>query len=626
MGAVYLGREVALDREVAIKTLAPDVAGAPDLRERFRREARIAAKLTHPNIVPLYTFGETRDVIYYVMGFVRGESLAERLGRVGRIQPDESRRILGELADALAYAHERGIVHRDIKPENVLIEDATGRVLLTDFGIARMAGGTSLTQAGGLIGTPQYMSPEQARGDDVGPPSDVYSLGVLGYRMLAGSLPVRSDSIPDLVAKLASPDGPTIEAPPSEVPTFLADAVMRCLRKDPGERSSAARLREELGKPDDASSIPPLHQIEGRAFYVFPMVLLGLLLGIFEIFLWDAVTPTWRIMIQLMQAAGGMAFLSIFIGFEEGRKAGVPVRGAIAVMLREPRWFVGWVPRWARDPGDVWERLPKPLRLYRILWSLGGVLFLVVLVLLPFGLLSFTVIAEKSMALPRTLVIASSFLIGIVSVAVALAMAYADEFLKKHAVNSGDRSRLLSTSFVTRGVWADPRMAELLSPERNSDPVASPTTPSQLGERIIIKARKLPAPAAAGVVDLERRLAGGILQIETDIRKVEALLDPEEGDRLDRRLSKLGGSDAPEEVEIRRVLLEQRRLMTDLLARREALSIRREAWMIRLRALDASLARSQSFEVERQARAITEFLATEGRQTELDVATAIQRT
>lgn len=135
MGTVYLAREKALDRDVAIKVLPPETADAsPDGRERFRREARTAAQLTHSNIVPLYTFGETEGLSFFIMGFVRGESLGARLKRDGRISPGVAARMLAELADALDYAHRKGVVHRDIKPDNVLIDDDSGRLLLADFG------------------------------------------------------------------------------------------------------------------------------------------------------------------------------------------------------------------------------------------------------------------------------------------------------------------------------------------------------------------------------------------------------------------------------------------------------------------------------------------------------------
>ena len=166
MGAVYHAHERALDRPVAIKVLPPESAGTADARERFLREARTAAKLTHPNIVPLFTFGEASGLVYFVMGYVDGESLEQRLRRLGKLDATHASRILEQLAGALDYAHQQGIVHRDVKPDNVLIEHGSGVAKLTDFGIAkRAAAGETLTGTGLLIGTPRYMSPEQASGD-----------------------------------------------------------------------------------------------------------------------------------------------------------------------------------------------------------------------------------------------------------------------------------------------------------------------------------------------------------------------------------------------------------------------------------------------------------------------------
>ncbi|MFQ5704956.1 MAG: protein kinase, partial [Gemmatimonadales bacterium] len=185
MGAVYLARERALDRLVAIKVLPPDSTDAASV-ERFRREARTAAKLTHPNIVPLHTFGETHGMMYFVMGFVQGESVGAKLKRLGRLDANVARRILHETAGALHYAHEQGVVHRDIKPDNILIDDETGKSMLTDFGVAKsVAAGETITEFGTTLGTPHYMSPEQASGErDIDGRSDLYSLGVVGYRML----------------------------------------------------------------------------------------------------------------------------------------------------------------------------------------------------------------------------------------------------------------------------------------------------------------------------------------------------------------------------------------------------------------------------------------------------------
>lgn len=183
MGSVYLAREPALDRLVAIKVLPPDRAQSSDLRERFRREARTAAQLSHPNIVPLLTFGEDDGLMHFVMGYVEGEPLSAKLLREGRLQTGEAVRVLSELADALGYAHSRGVVHRDVKPENILLEQPGGVVRLTDFGVAKgLTSSSSLTTEGAVIGTPHYMSPEQASGGaDVDTRSDIYSMGALAF-------------------------------------------------------------------------------------------------------------------------------------------------------------------------------------------------------------------------------------------------------------------------------------------------------------------------------------------------------------------------------------------------------------------------------------------------------------
>jgi len=197
MGAVYLAREESLERLVAVKVLSQDRGLDATSRERFKREARTAARLMHPNIVPLHAFGEADDgLMYLVMGYVSGESLADRLKRDGRLRIAEARRIVAEIAEALDHAHRQGVVHRDVKPDNVLIEDESGRALLADFGVAKALGaGGTMTQAGSVVGTPDFMSPEQAAGNvDVDGRSDLYSLGALAYSLLAGRPPFDGDA------------------------------------------------------------------------------------------------------------------------------------------------------------------------------------------------------------------------------------------------------------------------------------------------------------------------------------------------------------------------------------------------------------------------------------------------
>lgn len=235
-GAVYLAREQAIERLVAIKVLPPESAEAPDVAERFKREAKTAAKLSHPNIVPLYTFGEADGLLYFVMGYVPGESLGDRLRRVDRLPEESARRVLSDIAGALDYAHRQGVVHRDLKPDNVLIDDDTGRAMLTDFGIARtVASGHTLTEVGSVVGTPHYMSPEQAAGErSLDGRSDIFPLGVIGYSMLTGRLPFEGDSIREVAIRLITADPEALDQP--DVSGDHARAVMKSLSKAPEQR------------------------------------------------------------------------------------------------------------------------------------------------------------------------------------------------------------------------------------------------------------------------------------------------------------------------------------------------------------------------------------------------------
>ena len=237
MGIVFLARDIALHRLVAIKVLRQEFAGSEDDRERFRREARMTARLSHANIVPVHTFGEVDQFTYIVMKYVHGESLAERL-RVERALPtEEVRCILHDLALALDYAHREGVVHRDLKAENILLERSTGRSMLTDFGVALQRSLDPVrAEASRAFGTPHYMSPEQAAGElDIDGRSDLYSLGVLGYYMLTGELPFDAPTFEALAAKhVAEAHRPIAELTPlalREHPLLVA-ALERCLEKD----------------------------------------------------------------------------------------------------------------------------------------------------------------------------------------------------------------------------------------------------------------------------------------------------------------------------------------------------------------------------------------------------------
>ena len=243
MGIVYRARDRRLKRTVAIKVLPPELAFRSEIKTRFLREAETAAQLNHPNIVPIYTVDEAQGLVFFEMAFVSGENLAKRLHDRGVLPVNEVRRLLRDVADALAYAHERGVVHRDIKPDNILLDAETGRPMVTDFGIARAVSDSDsrLTATGMAIGTPAYMSPEQAAGErTIDGRSDIYALGIVAYQMLAGEPPFSAASTPAMLVKHISERPTPIEQRRADMPPDLARAVMVMLEKDPANRFATA--------------------------------------------------------------------------------------------------------------------------------------------------------------------------------------------------------------------------------------------------------------------------------------------------------------------------------------------------------------------------------------------------
>jgi serine/threonine-protein kinase len=239
MGVVYRAKDRRLKRTVAIKVLPPELAFRSEIKTRFLREAETAAQLNHPNIVDIYAVDEAEGLVFFVMAYITGDNLAKRLHDYGALSIDETRRTLRDVADALAYAHERGVVHRDIKPDNILIDQGSGRPMVTDFGIARAIseGDSRLTATGIAIGTPIYMSPEQAAGErTIDGRSDLYSLGILGYQMLTGEPPFIANSTPAILVKHISERPTPVEQRRSDVPPDLGAVIMRLLEKDPANR------------------------------------------------------------------------------------------------------------------------------------------------------------------------------------------------------------------------------------------------------------------------------------------------------------------------------------------------------------------------------------------------------
>jgi len=250
---VYSVRDLRLNRYLAVKVMRPDLVASPQALERFRREARIAAGLDHPNILAVSFAGEGAGLVYYAMPRVRGQTLRERLRQDGALPVDEARHIFAEVGKGLHYAHQQGVVHRDVKPANIMLEHS-GKVLVLDFGIAKAlsADGSTLTVSGVVIGSAEYMSPEQAEGSkDIDRRSDIYSLGVVGYEMLAGQTPLAGEDLSKVLAKRhAGAPPPDVRGKRADTPPEFAQALTRCMA--PGRDARWATAAEAV-----RAAIPP---------------------------------------------------------------------------------------------------------------------------------------------------------------------------------------------------------------------------------------------------------------------------------------------------------------------------------------------------------------------------------
>jgi serine/threonine-protein kinase len=272
MGAVYLARDLRLDRPVALKVLPAEFAGDSALRERFLRETRTAASFSHPNIVPVHAVEDRDGILAFAMGYVEGESVAERVRRAGPLDVRSMVRLLQDIGYALAYAHGRGVVHRDIKPDNIMLERATGRALLMDFGISRSIvakveakGFTQgLTRVGEVVGTAEYMSPEQASGDVVDGRSDLYSLGLVALFALTGHSIITGDSTQQILVKQLTETPPPAGTLRADLPEALGAAIDRCVAKEPSARFPTAEALVEA--IDDARLAAPEIPLPIRLF------------------------------------------------------------------------------------------------------------------------------------------------------------------------------------------------------------------------------------------------------------------------------------------------------------------------------------------------------------------------
>jgi Tol biopolymer transport system component len=283
MGAVYRGYDPLLDRYVAVKVLAPHLVWEKGFVERFLREARAAARLKHPNIVTIYDVGQEGGSYYFVMEYLEGQTLTEVIRQQGPLPPDEVLSILQPLAEALDYAHYQGLVHRDIKPGNIIVGPG-GQATLTDFGIARAAQETRLTGTGTLVGTPQYMSPEQVKGLTVDGRSDLYSLAVLAYEMLRGQAPFQAEITPALLYKVVHELPPPIRQARPDLPAEVEGVLAKALAKEPGERyATVSAFVDTLGRAlagEEVEGIVARPEVPAWMWALAGVAVLALVMGV----------------------------------------------------------------------------------------------------------------------------------------------------------------------------------------------------------------------------------------------------------------------------------------------------------------------------------------------------------
>jgi serine/threonine protein kinase len=465
MGAVYLAHEFALDRDVAIKVLPPEHASAPQMQDRFRREARVAARLSHPHIVPLYTFGEVSGLVYFVMGYVAGESLAARLKSHGPYSPEEARTFLVALCDALDYAHRQGIVHRDIKPDNILLDSASGAPMLTDFGIAKPTfAEAELTATGQLIGTPHYMSPEQAQGrTDVDARSDIYSLGVVAYEIISGSRPFDGESSMESLAQRLTRDAKSLGSVVSGVPSDIALAVDRCLQRDATKRWSDAKSLREALLPFDEEVEESLSARMLRLSVIFGTVavLVSGYVTAYSIFNSDFQFPFLGARILL----GGGVWMTVIVTFASLglRSQGLHARDIFRKAFQQPRWWRAWYPRAFRRPGDVWSRLPKELRRFRTCRSLLQIYSAAIMIPL------LLVFHSSPVVLPLVLLVQFAGMI-----LVFVSRHRAARFVRaKTTSTAAEASAILTTSTWGASAWRRPPASMLLDQEHRRRPSGS---------------------------------------------------------------------------------------------------------------------------------------------------------
>jgi serine/threonine protein kinase len=586
MATVYLARERALDRFVAIKVLRPDLAAGSTGRERFRREARVAAQLSHPGIVPLHSFGEAGGGLWYFdMGYARGKTLAERLRIEDRIPWVEAHRILTALADAIECAHRHGVVHRDIKPANILLDDASGQPMLADFGIAKVAGSDdSLTPEFTRIGTPSYMSPEQVEGlSDIDGRSDIYAFGAVAYRMLSGrELFPGLGPKEQMIARLTSDPVPLQSIAPA-VPAPIASVVMRCLSRDRNARwRDANEMRQALARAGASASEALPDTVRDLPSFGAYALLWAIAWGGFALLSDRA--PGERVLLLLIAFLVPLGLmLHVWNVGRHGLGAGELAR----VAAWPPEWWSMWWPAALRRPSDVWSRLPFPARLVR--GTLSAFFIVIPALILSRQWLSRSgwVPADDWFAFE----LAQTAAVVLTAIVVVGAFAWA----QRRDLTMGEAIRLLLGATAASPSWHSPNIARVLVPASGT---VRPPDRDVPGDHV----RALEELASAGVIpnaarDLThlyreaiaaaRNTAARIKALDTDLAQLTRDANPAEIDRLSAHLASFGEAahGNPDRRELHDVMARQLELVRKLRARHEEIARERARLMDLLRAL-----------------------------------------
>jgi hypothetical protein len=385
-GSVYAAWDRKLERDVAVKALRNDLFPTPVVLERFQREAKALAQLRHAHILPVYEVGSGDGIAFMVTPFIRGDTLGAILRRGDRIPPAEAIRWIAEIARALDAAHRAGIVHRDVKPDNILIEGHDRHAVLADFGIAKAAGGSELTTAGVAMGSPKYMSPEQASAEkELDGRSDIYSLGAVAFELLAGRRPYEAESLQRLLVLQLTTEPPALSSLAPRVPEAVSAAVMRALAREPGMRWQGAG--EFAGAIAHGAVPAPVEERESwfarRGLVLALLNVIGAYFTIAAFVLSDANRDAGgvRAAVQVLRApflgtigvVFALAWLELLVTLirnRSGRTDGT-WRPALRAAFGQPRWWQPWYPRSLRGLDSAWHLMPIEIKALRTLLWLG---------------------------------------------------------------------------------------------------------------------------------------------------------------------------------------------------------------------------------------------------------------